>query len=96
MLTEEHKEARKAICTELLQRYENKGDAFMSRTVTGDETWVHNYEPQKKRKPMKWHHRASSCKKKFGTLLWVRYDITLLLVDFCEKGATVTSTSSGN
>jgi hypothetical protein len=38
MLEEEHKEAQKAICTELIQCYNNEGDAFMSCTVTGDKT----------------------------------------------------------
>jgi hypothetical protein len=31
--TKDHKEARKVDCTELLQRYENQGDAFVSSIV---------------------------------------------------------------
>jgi hypothetical protein len=49
MLTEEHKESRKAICTELLQRYENEDDAFTSSIVTGNEIRVHHYDPEMKR-----------------------------------------------
>jgi hypothetical protein len=35
-LTEEHKQQRKAICSELLACYEVEGDDFLSTIVTGD------------------------------------------------------------
>jgi hypothetical protein len=38
------------ICRRLLDRYNNEGkEEFFSRIVTGDETWVHHYEPESKR-----------------------------------------------
>jgi hypothetical protein len=43
------------ICQCLLDRYNNKGkEEFLSRIVTGDETWVHQYEPESKRQSMEW------------------------------------------
>jgi hypothetical protein len=48
-LTEEHKEQRKIICSELVARYNPGGDDFLSTIVTGDETWIHHLEPETKR-----------------------------------------------
>ena len=42
---------------------ENSGDDFLTRKVTGDETWLHHFEPEMKRQSMDWHH-ANSPKKK--------------------------------
>jgi histone-lysine N-methyltransferase SETMAR len=44
-LTEEHKEQRKIICSELLALYEAEGDDILSTIVTGDEIWIHHFEP---------------------------------------------------
>jgi hypothetical protein len=32
----------------LLQRYEEHGEEFLSRIVTGDETWAFHYTPESK------------------------------------------------
>jgi len=53
-LTAEHKRKRVEICQRLLDRYNNEGEEFLSRIVTGDETWVHHYEPESKRQSMVW------------------------------------------
>ena len=44
-LTTEMKAQRKDMCTQLLERYDAEGEAFLQRIVTGDESWVHNYDP---------------------------------------------------
>jgi hypothetical protein len=31
-------------------------EEFLSRIVTGDETWLHHYEPESKRQSMEWKH----------------------------------------
>ena len=51
-LTAEHKRKRVEICQRLLDRYNNEGEEFLSRIVTGDETWVHHYEPESKMQSM--------------------------------------------
>jgi len=66
-LTAEHKGKRVEICQRLLDRYNNEGEEFLSRIVTGDETWVHHYEPESKRQSMEWKHPGSPAKKKFKT-----------------------------
>jgi len=63
-LTEEQKNNRVVICQRLLDRYANKGEAFLTRIITGDETWVHHYAPESKRQSMEWKHPGSPVKKK--------------------------------
>ena len=66
-LTTEHRLQRKAICSELLERFDAEGEAFLSRIITGDETWAHHYEPETKRQSVELHHPQSPRKKKFKT-----------------------------
>jgi len=40
------KERRVHACQELLRQYEADGEAFLQHIVTGDESWVHFYEPE--------------------------------------------------
>jgi hypothetical protein len=65
MLTVEHKTTRGYICAERLQRSEKDGGNFLSRIITGDETWVHHYDPLTKCQSMECHHQSSPRKKKF-------------------------------
>jgi len=62
-LTTEHRRQRKAICSELLERFDAEREAFLSRIVTGDETWAHHYQPEMKRQSIEWHHPQSPRKK---------------------------------
>jgi hypothetical protein len=55
------------ICKRLLDCYGAESDHFLERTVTGDETWTHHYEPESKHQSMDWKHRHSSTEKKFKT-----------------------------
>ena len=48
-LTKEHKCNCQHICSSLLERYNREGDNFLNHIITGDETWVHHYEPETKR-----------------------------------------------
>jgi hypothetical protein len=52
----------------LLQRYEEHGEAFLSRIVKGDETWVFHYTPESKAESMTWKHPHFPVKKKFLTV----------------------------
>ena len=98
-LTAEHKRKRVEICQRLLDRYNNEGEEFLSRIVTGDETWVHHYEPESKRQSMEWKHPGSPAKKKFKTqpstgkvMLTGFWDSKgPILEDYLEKGRTINS-----
>lgn len=48
MLMEEHKRQRVEACEQLLARYRQEGDEFLLKIVTGDESWVHHYDPEEK------------------------------------------------
>ena len=98
-LTEEHKRRRMEICQTLLNRYNNEGEAFLSRIVTGDESWVHHYSPETKRQSLEWKHPSSPVKKKFKSqlssgkvMLTIFWDSKgPILEDFSEKGSTINS-----
>lgn len=101
MLTDAHKNTRKTVCSELLAQYEDGGDDFLARIVTGDETWLHHFEPETKRQSMEWHHKDSPRKKKFksapsagkvmASVFWDSEGV--LLVDIMEPGTTINSTA---
>ena len=97
-LTTEHRRQRKTICSELLERFDAEGGVFLSRIVTGDETWTHHYEPETKRQSMEWHHPQPPRKKKFKTsparklMITVFWDIDgVILVDVMARGETINS-----
>ncbi|PNF41780.1 hypothetical protein B7P43_G02607, partial [Cryptotermes secundus] len=97
LLTEDHKGQRKAITSELLQRYRHEGDDFLLYIVTGDKSWFHHFEPETKRQSMEWHHLHSPSKKKaktipsaakvMGTVFWDAEGF--ILVKFLEPGQTI-------
>ena len=90
MRTEEHKWKQQASALDFLTQYSEEGDNFLSRVVTGDETWVSHATPELKQQPMWWRHTSSPTKTKFKqtastqkimcTVFWDRKGI--LLVDF--------------
>jgi histone-lysine N-methyltransferase SETMAR len=100
MLTDDHKMNRVQTSTASLARYNDEGEDFLARIVTGDLTWVHRYEPESKRQSLEWRHTSSPAKKKFKpypsagkvlfTLFWdmngpfFHYGIKKL-VQRCEK-----------
>jgi hypothetical protein len=97
-VTDEHKKTRMGSSSlMLIQRYEEHCEAFLSRIVTGYETWVFHYTPESKAESMIWKHPHSPAKKKFKTvqsvgklMAIVFWDIHgLLLVDFTPPGSTI-------
>jgi len=49
-LTEEQKQRKVTICRELLDRQ----DDILGRVITGDETWVYQYDPETKQQSAQW------------------------------------------
>ena len=96
-LTSDQKEARMNICQDLLEHYESDGDTFLHHIVTGDETWVHQFEPESKAQSMQWRHVKSppprkfkvmpSSKKVMATVFWDSSGV--LLVDYLPQGQTI-------
>ena len=64
-LTSEQAEHRLEIATDLLSRFSEEGNKFLSRIVTIDETWVRSYEPELKSQASEWHAPNSRRPAKF-------------------------------
>ena len=98
-LTQQQKDPRRNISATLHHQFREAGEEFFRGVVTGDESWVHHYEPETKRQSMEWKHPRSSTARKLrtgpsagkvmATIFWDQDGI--LLVDFLEPGQTVNS-----
>ena len=62
-LFDEQKDSRVLVCWELLDRVTSEPD-FLQCVVTGDETWVFEYDPTIKRQSSEWHTSQSPESKK--------------------------------
>lgn len=101
MLTAPQKKVRIACCRELLEMCSENADGVMDRIVTGDETWVHHYDPESKQESMQWHKKGTDPPKKFkvtpsagklmATVFWDSKGI--LLIEYKKKGETINATS---
>jgi len=98
-LTDPMKGHRKTVAQELLNRYRLKGDDFFKNIATGDESWVHHYDPENKRQSMEYRHPGSPSVKKFKTvpsaqkvmltIFWGARGV--LYMEFLAKGSMVNS-----
>ena len=66
-LSDEQMATRASVYSALLKRFRSKEDDFISRLVTVDEPWVHNYEPENKAQSRQSVGPRSPRPKKFKT-----------------------------
>jgi len=79
--------------------YREERDNFLQQIVTGDETSIHNYEPESKRQSMQWKHPSCPVAKKYkmqpsaGKLMLTvfRESQGPILETYQERETTVTS-----
>jgi len=58
-----------SMSTKLKQRaVTEEGDQFLFNIVTGDESWIHHFDPEEKQLSMQYRHTSSPCPKKFKTM----------------------------
>lgn len=98
MLTPPQKQQRVKCSREFLDLCRDDADGILNRIVTGDETWVHHYEPESKQESMQWHKKGTPPPKKFkvsqsagkimATVFWDAEGI--LLIDYKDKGVSIT------
>ena len=62
-LTTEQKANRRDVCLDLLDRLEREPE-FYSRVITGDESWILEYDPETKHQSREWHTANSPRPKK--------------------------------
>ncbi|KAG7174500.1 Mariner Mos1 transposase-like 1 [Homarus americanus] len=84
LLTPEQRQTRIATCQELVDRYEAEGDEFLTKIVTGDETYVTYYMPERRTSSVNKfpssHEKAKVFQSKFRVLYAIYYDIQGLLL----------------
>ena len=92
ILTEEQKQRRVAICQDLLERR----DYILGCVITGDETWVYQYDPETKRQSAQWKTANSPLPKNFRwsksrvkTMLLTLYIRGMVHYEFVPTGQTV-------
>jgi histone-lysine N-methyltransferase SETMAR len=100
LLTPDMKHRRVECCQELLTRFENNFEDFKQRIVTGDETWLHCWDPDTKQESMQWKHVGSppprkartqaSAGKVMATIFWDTQGV--ILIDYLPQGSTITGT----
>ena len=86
------------LLTAILLKIEADEDCFFDRIITGDETWVYQYDPEIKQQSKQWLPHGSSgpikfksersVKKVVATVFWDSEGV--VLVDFLEGKKTVT------
>jgi hypothetical protein len=62
-LNDEEKSGLKEISAEMFERLGNEPD-FLTRVITGDESWFYEYDPDTKRQSEEWHMPQSPRQKK--------------------------------
>ena len=62
-LTTEQKASRRDVRLDLLDRLEREPE-FFSGVITGDESWILEYDPETKRQSREWHTANSPRPKK--------------------------------
>jgi len=103
-LTSEMKDRSVDACQELLCQYEADGEAFLQHIVTGDESWIHLYEPEQKRQSMEWRHTSSPKPKKVRVLRSAGKVMLTFFWDYngpflehnMARGSTVTNATYSN
>ncbi|UYV62539.1 hypothetical protein LAZ67_2000982 [Cordylochernes scorpioides] len=98
VLTQDQKELRVLRYQELLDLIQNEPD-FLNSVVTGDESWMFEYDPESKRQSCAWHTKSSPRPKKarmkksrIKTIIIVFFDIRgIVHCEFVPQGQTVNS-----
>jgi len=98
MLSRDHKQNRVNSCRLMLDLYNEDPDGFERRIITGDECWIHHYDPECKRDSMEWRRPGEGPPRKFkqtksagkilGCFFWDCQGI--LLAEYLPVGHTVT------
>ena len=100
LLTTVHRQARIELCNHFINMFDRDPEQFISRIVTGDETWLYGYDPATKQMSMEWRVKGASppvkplMQKSISTkvLALVFYDEQgVIHIDYLNPGETVTT-----
>ena len=97
-LRDDQLDQRAELSLALLTKIEANEAEFFARIVTGDETWIHQYDPESKIQSKQWLPRGSagpvkfkaerSAQKVMATVFWDSEGV--ILIDFLEGQKTIT------
>ncbi|UYV83495.1 hypothetical protein LAZ67_23001230 [Cordylochernes scorpioides] len=96
LLTNEQKEHRKETCKNRVGMF-NSDSHWLKNLITGDETWVYEYDPETKRQSSQWlepreqrFKKARVIKSKLKCLLITFFDVKgLVHYEFVPEGQTI-------
>lgn len=99
LLTASQKAKRVACCRNLLQLWNEDPENFHTKIVTGDESWIHHYDPESKIQSMQWIPKGGSgpikakssrsAGKVLATIFWDSKGV--LMEDYIPTGSTMNS-----
>ncbi|XP_064461739.1 histone-lysine N-methyltransferase SETMAR-like [Ornithodoros turicata] len=91
------RQRRLEISEELRYCFDTKGQTFLDRIITCDETWVHDFTSDSKRSSKQWKHTGSPAPKKFQStpsagkvmarVFWDKAGV--VHVDFLHSGTAI-------
>jgi len=98
ILTADQKQQRVNICTELRQ-LASDDETFLSRAITGDESWVYGYDPETKQHSSQWKSpmsprpkKARRVKSNVKSMIVTFFDVKEIVhKEFVPTGQTVNS-----
>ena len=81
LLSDDHKEHRVNVCRNILETIDEEPE-FLGKVITGDETWVFQYDPETKRQSLQWKSPGSPRPKK---VRMSKSKIKVMLITFLTK-----------
>lgn len=98
LLNAEQKKMRVQTSKAILDMYKEDPENFLDNIITGDETWLHHWDPESKQESMQWIKRGEPPPKKFKTqpsagkvLATIFWDAEgILMIDYMPPKTTIT------
>ena len=96
LLNDDQKERRVQVCEDIIERLETEPN-LLAKVITGDESWVFEYDPEIKRQSCEWKspgsprpQKARQSRSKIKLLLIAFFDIRgIVHAEFLPQGQTV-------
>lgn len=96
LLNDDQKERRMEVCQDILECIDTEPD-LLQRVITGDESWIFEYDPETKRQSLQWKSpgsprpvKARQSRSQIKLMLIVFFDVRgIVHMEFLPQGTTV-------